>query len=73
MATRNKLNDYKNTSPTFVWDNTKIHKSNNIQKYIENTQLKILELTQFWPILNQWEHLIRAIKEKIRSKIVSGR
>ena len=31
MVTRNKLNDYKNTNPTFVWDNTKIHKSNNIQ------------------------------------------
>ena len=31
MATRNKFDNYKNTNPIFVRDNTKIHKSNDIQ------------------------------------------
>ena len=31
MTTRNKFDNYKNTNPIFVNDNTKIHKSNDIQ------------------------------------------
>ena len=73
MATRNKLDNYKNTNPIFVWDNTKIYKSNDIQNYWEHTVKKILAPTPYWPCLNQWEHLIGAIKEKIRSKTGSGR
>ena len=64
MVTRNKLDDYKNTNPTFVWDNTKIHKFNDFQKLIENTQLKnistdsILAYSESMRILdwsNQWK------------------
>ena len=50
-----------------MWDNAKTHKSIEIHQHTENTQVKILKPTPYWPCLNPSEHLIDVIKKKIRS------
>ena len=72
MKTRKERFNCEDTNPNFVWDNTKTHKSIEIHQLIENTQVKILTPTPYWPCLNPSEHLIGAIKKKIRSKNGNG-
>ena len=62
-----------NELPVLVCDNSVIHKSEKIKSFIQDSGVSIITLTPYSPCLNLTEHLIRAIKSKVRSEVFSGK
>ena len=60
-----------NELPVLVCDNSVIHKFEKIKKFIQDSGVSIITLTPHSPCLNPTEHLIRAIKSKVRSEVFS--
>ena len=54
-------------------DNSVIHKSEKIKSFIQDNGVSIMTLTLYSPCLNPTEHLIGAIKSKVRSEVFSGK
>ena len=54
-------------------DNSVIHKSEKIKSFIQDSGVTIITLTPYSPCLNPTEHLIGAIKSKVRSELFSGK
>ena len=56
-----------------IWDNSYIHKSKEVIKFLENTKIQILTICPYWPTLNPAEKLILFIKQKLKMLKVQGR
>ena len=54
-----------NKSYLIVWDNAAIHKSEKIQKTLEEKSFGMLTIWPYWPWLNLVEPYINAIKSKL--------
>ena len=59
--------------PVIVWDNSSIHKSAEIKDFIADSGVSILTIAPYSPCLNPAEHLIGAIKSKIKQQLVLGK
>ena len=55
-----------NELPVLVYDNSVIHKSEKIKSFIQDSRVSIITLTPYNPYLNPIEHLIGAIKSKVK-------
>ena len=62
-----------NELPALVCDNSVIHKSEKIKSFIQDNGVSIITLTPYNPCINPTEHLIGAIKSKVRSEMFSGK
>ena len=67
-----KIFKENNELPVLVCDNSVIHKSEKIKSFIQDSGVSINTLTLYRPCLNPTEHLIGAIKSKVRSEVFSG-
>ena len=56
-----------------VWDNASYHKSDLVTKLVGKKSMKMMTIIPYMPWLNSCEHLIRAIKRKIREKQLHSR
>ena len=70
-----KMNVFKEIEdpPIIVWDNSSIHKSSEIHRFIEGSNARILTITPYNPWLNPTEHLIGTIKSKVKVQLNQGR
>ena len=55
-----------------VCNNSVIQKSEKIKSFIQDSGVTFITLTPYNPYLNPTEHLIWAIKSKVRSEVFSG-
>ena len=52
-----------------VCDNSVTHKSEKIKRFIQDSRVSIITWTPYSPCLNPTEHMIGAIKSKVRSNV----
>ena len=70
-----KINIFKEVEklPVLVWDNSVIHKSEKIRSFIQKSGVRIITLAPYSPCLNPTEHLIGAIKSRVKNEVFLGR
>ena len=55
--------------PVLAWDNSSIHKSEKNKDFLKNSGVRIITLAPYSLCINPTEHLIGAIKAKVKSKV----
>ena len=51
-----------------IYDNSAYHKSHLVREYLEKSKVCMLTIPTYMPCLNLSEHIIQAIKGKVKSK-----
>ena len=56
-----------------IWDNWSIHKSEKVKKFLNEAQIVMIWIVPYSPFLNPTEHLIQAIKQKVKRDHDNGK
>ena len=56
-----------------VGDNARIHVAKPVLKFLKQTNLRLFTITPYSPCLNAAEHLIGAIKGKVKAILLQGK
>ena len=61
-------------TPFIIWlDNAPFHTAAAVEDFAKKTNLKLLTITPYSPILNPWEKLIQILKRKLKVEHQKGR
>ena len=73
LGNRTNFHGLEPSKLIIAWDNSSIHKSKEVIKFLKNTKIQILTICPYWPTLNPAEKLILFIKQKLKMFKVQGR
>ena len=64
-----KQNQNRNQRFALICDNASIHSSIIMSTFAKESKLPIITISPYWPCLNPCEHVINAIKSKVKKQL----